>query len=498
MSPAPWQMRVLLSRLTWPSGMVRERACRAIAGLLGDPEYGAIVQEELLAWIEKQKLESMVCIGVLCLLRARLDTGDASLPDRRRLEAAIGYPSVASSLLISRLFPDSTASPGSRYPHSGTVPKDFEEQSFFLHNMTQFLPPVYRSEAEAISGCGGISFLRQWGYEWACATERANVPLNTEALRYAGRPDRDHLVAFDCLLSEVYRSSFLRSLAWAVEQGTMTPSECKYLSARTLPIDLGLWAVNSVAVPDWWPRPSEPQGAIDTIPGQIWRLLSDLYVRNVGEDEGWTIAYATGRVHEGKGIHDLTIRGCFQRCVNPTQPDLPLIAEWCDTRAQEWDAVNELQFEGRLENQPPAGFAAGVGGWDILPCSACVRLRTVPRWQHWRGRRGIHLPCAFLGGDEVTFRPDRRELLVEDDGGIWAKWLDWPYRLREKDEANLSPSCGQHLLVCRNRIDAFSAASGAVFCWICKLDSYSREHGFGRFEVRSSHQTFGESRICRP
>ena len=56
-----------LSRLTWPSGLVRERAATAVACLIADEGHGA--EERYLHWLASQRLESTTAIGFLVLVR---------------------------------------------------------------------------------------------------------------------------------------------------------------------------------------------------------------------------------------------------------------------------------------------------------------------------------------------------------------------------------------------------------------------------------------------
>lgn len=490
-------MDVLLSRLTWPSSIVRERACRAIAGLMKDNDCAPVVKQSLLAWIREQELESVACIGLLCFVRAKLDKNEAAIPTRGAIEQAMSNPSELSHMLIDELSSSKGRVQDSSNLHSGAAPKDFRAPPFFEHNMTRFLPPIYQDVSGDISGFEGISFVQQWGYEWTGLAARAGIPLTTEPLSFSGWSDRHHYVAIDFLLSEVYRSAFLRALAWAAERGAVDGPELRHLCTLTLPVDLGLWSLESVSVPKWWPKPSEPQGELDTVPAQAWQTLSELYHQNIECKEDWVIAYASGRVHEGQNIYDLTIRGCFQKCVGPRVPDLEEICVWYDENAQDWQAAAEFWFRGILQHQSIQDLGIRLSDWELLPSAATVLPRSFPRWQHWRVQRGIYLPSVFLGGDENSFYPAGQELLIQDEKGVWAKWCDWPYRLREMVDANLSLSCGQHLLVDRKRIDAFSEANHAVFCWICELVGYSRKHGYGEFDVLSDYQVFGASAVCR-
>ena len=50
-SAEAYGLELLLQRLTWPSGLVQERACVSLGSLMADPELGAETVGEVLAWV---------------------------------------------------------------------------------------------------------------------------------------------------------------------------------------------------------------------------------------------------------------------------------------------------------------------------------------------------------------------------------------------------------------------------------------------------------------
>jgi len=61
---------ILLSRLKWPSPLVRERAATEIARLLCDASVQETIFTKLTGWIQQQTLESLVAIGLLPLIKS--------------------------------------------------------------------------------------------------------------------------------------------------------------------------------------------------------------------------------------------------------------------------------------------------------------------------------------------------------------------------------------------------------------------------------------------
>ena len=77
-------LRLLFTQLTWPSGLVRERACVQIAKLLLDPEYSGETRARLIAWMKSQNLESVNALGLLpFLLRDSIKVTTRFLPSKK-------------------------------------------------------------------------------------------------------------------------------------------------------------------------------------------------------------------------------------------------------------------------------------------------------------------------------------------------------------------------------------------------------------------------------
>lgn len=90
-------LKLLLCRLGWPSGVVRERACVELAHLLSHEDAREWIEERLLGWIASQALESLVCIGILPFCYAK-GLG-VSPPPVEKMAKSVQRPSILSWLL---------------------------------------------------------------------------------------------------------------------------------------------------------------------------------------------------------------------------------------------------------------------------------------------------------------------------------------------------------------------------------------------------------------
>src|SRR5579859_6623347 len=132
----------LLSRLTWPSILVRERACIGLANLLLHRQLGDIACTTLLDWIARQRLESVAAIGILPFLRAQIQDSAYRAPFTTLMQA-VHAPSILTWLLLNELDSAQNLPLADVCKHNETAPKDFSPPPFFEKYVDNFLPPIY-------------------------------------------------------------------------------------------------------------------------------------------------------------------------------------------------------------------------------------------------------------------------------------------------------------------------------------------------------------------
>jgi hypothetical protein len=485
---------LLLQRLQWPSCNVREKACRALSRLIMNVESGPDVQNLLLAWIGRQRLESVAALGLLVFCRVKLECG--TVVDPRNLLPAISCPSLLSWMILRNLYGDAAARPVPYDLHSGTSPKDFIADGFFLAHSCRFLPPVYRDCAEFLETRLRIPFLRQWGFEWTRLRELVQLEMHVPSVGFWTRQDYDHLLGMDLPMSEVYRSAYLRALGWAVHKGFVTLEDAAVFAAQTCPIDVGLWRIEPGTRPDGWQTAEGDAGTIETVLSEVHSVLATLWEKQSTED--WVIGAASGRVTETENsAYDIDIRGVVQSCAGATVPELADAVDWGNEPRIRPAVSDHLAFEGVYSAEEPQAHEGRVGDWRIWQVAAPVQLYAVPRWQSWRLYRDIWLPTPFLSVDDLSIRCTGDAVVVESGGQHIGRWTDWAYKLGEMATANLSPSSGQALLLRRQVAEDAASRVGGRYAWICRITSYHRKHHMGEFEIKHSYTDYGTTRLVR-
>jgi hypothetical protein len=494
----------LLARLTWPSIMVRERASTELATLLLHPHLGDATRDALLRWIAEQRLESVAALGLLPFLRARAQSQTYSIP-LAELVNALRAPSILAWLLLNEA--------GSRHSlpfeaacrHAETAPSGFTPDPFFAKYVRYFLPPSYADLVRSLEAREGLSLYRQWTFEWQCLLKDLGlVPTRDEVDEwYRYLPGKEHYLGVDTRLAEVYRSAFLRALAWAATQGA-APGVVQLLAAHACPVDLDLWAVAPQPRPTWWPRISQPTGQIDTTPAEIWQQVEALWEEYRTGIQGSTIAAASGAVYHQEIMYDLEILGLFQACRGPATPELAAIAAWYRGAGARDTALtllrpSLLRWSGAIADRSPEEVLGRFADWDVLPAAGpAAHYGAVPRWQMWRIAREFWLPAPYLARAPLTVTCEARAIAVRDRDGEIGRWRDWTDGLQETTVEGLPLKSGQSLSISIDAIEQFARQRKMTFCWLCQLTGYHREQTNQEFVPFAEQRIFGASHILRP
>ena len=480
----------MLSRLAWPSGMVRERACVAIADLLFDSRCAEITKRRLINWIRTQSLESILSIGLIIFLYNKTAHADYMLPSKEAITDAITKPSLLSHMILKELFPDETISIDIQSMNSGQVPDEFDISPFFIKYSRNFLPPVYMDIIEHIESEKGVPLVKQWAFEWNKILESEGKNPSAQTLNFFYENEySDYTVVRDVYLSDIYRSAYLRTISWSIASETISEIDGKFLAIQTSSIDLGLWFLKSNLRPNWWPMHKTSLESTD-IPAQVWDLTNTIWKKQQTSMDDWIIAEASGYVYKGNILYDLEINGFFQKNTDEYNYDLELLSN-------QYHKINEINydpfgtgliFQGIIEPRSIDSFKTHFG--DIIPASCFIRPLTSPRWQFWRMYRQIWFPNPCISPHLLAFQCSNKAIIVTDFEEIIGKWVDWRDILREKATANLPPLTGQYLQIKRDKINEFMQENDLIFCWICRLIKYERDHSYKQYAYSLDHRMY--------
>jgi len=488
-------LEILFSRLVWVSGLVRERACDAVAELLVDQNHAVVVTERLFRWFSEQQFESITALGVLALLKAKAKSTKWLPPPRELVSEHLGKPSILTTLLLGELYEDTSCELDPTGWYTEAAPREYVPDPFFAKYARTFLPPLYTHHADRITRVMRIPFSPQWAFEWDHLVESVGVPKSEGPLHFHGTEHRDHYSVFDTAMSEVYRSAFLRALAWAVAESALPAEVALRFALQSCDLDAVLWSIEPVARPSWWPVVGKPDGSIDTIPAQIWHGVSTAWEDQKRDALPQVVACADGRVYaDGKVVYDLQVMGVFQRAVGKSAPKHEQTADWLSTMPCAGWKGRGLSFGGWIDALDITGFSATLDDWVLMPAVLRVEPVCFHRMEWWKVYRSIWVPFPCTPAE---FHCMSDGLRVSESGEESAKWSIWAYRLREKTAGMLTPSSGYQLLVSRQVIQRICDDYKCGFCWLCRLTCHHRDYDGNEWKVHTDFRSYGESGIVR-
>lgn len=248
---------ILIQRLIWPSPLIREKAATAIGNLLKKSPEKEIILERLLSWIKSQKLETTVAIGILPIFKA-MEIRDEALDYINIDEIVQSLPmtSIVIEKLIenlSNLIEQPITLNKNRIainPASSGHPTPFFEK-----HITGFLAPGYLDRARKIEKVTKKDFVKQWSYTSQEIMQEVGLKEQVGDAMYFIGGNRDPIMyGMSTLISEVYRSAFLRVLQDFYDNGVIPEEIYLDYSYLTLPVELSYWKIKPGRAPEWWPK----------------------------------------------------------------------------------------------------------------------------------------------------------------------------------------------------------------------------------------------------
>lgn len=481
---------LIFARLTWPSVIARERAVTEMARLLVNPDHSNVVRERLLAWIKEQSIESRSVIGLLVLLKAAMIDRTFVLPSAREIDAAVRSPSLLSWMLRKEILRHtSTSTLRMDGYHSDDAPDEFVVPPFFERkNNIRFLPPIYFERGARIQRRAGIPFMRQWAYEWELLVRRLGFTPDRSTSDFWFGYAPDEFSSADTLLSDVYRSAYLRTLAWSLSTGQIEVSMALFFAAQTCPVDLSLWQSEPQPPPAWWPVVDMAHGlSDDELLDSAWRQVSNLWERQ-RDGDGWIVGHATGALSVGATKTLVLEIGCLIHSRGMGNAPLPEeIWHWYEQYdSSAVDVPSLLRFEGHIERGEGETMEYCIANDFFLPVATLAEPFAYPRWQNWRvGFQGVALPTFALTGKRMTFKGTKEGVDVYLSRNVIGQWRDWSRAVRERGFHTPPKDCGRYLFIKQDVLNRAASRCNGDIAWVCRLTLYNHRSSYNE-ELKKS------------
>jgi len=504
-SPDIDELDIILQRLIWPSALVRERAATALAGLLKSAPNKEHVLERLMTWISGQELESVVAIGLLPLVKAAELTPDAlTYVDTDRLMNILPVTSV----VIEKVFEELTRLLGRKTDFNvgsktlNSVQAGYTVSDFFRKYISSFLAPIYRDRGETIEKKTLRGFIRQWAFTAEEMMKATGLQESRAVLDFMKGYQSPHLIGMSTMLSELYRSAFLRVLRHFRDQGWISNRIYLEYAYATLPVELSYWKVKPSRAPGWWPK---LQFGHDTSDGQsglrgfgFERGIDQIVncegeVRVLGLDgivepaEGWVAGLLDTSV---------TLVGFGYKVTGPNLPEAKEVANavlYSPLVVLDPAALSPFNFLESYYDQLSIGDSpVQVSDLMIYPLVARNRDLVIALWQWFRD----YLPPFGLFGelnDDLRIELEDRRWEYVKNGHAVARSGNWLEGLKERYDKELGVPSGNYIETEASFLKSYLDKNRLRLGYVLKTTHKYRDYSYEEAKSFDTHRLIGVS-----
>jgi hypothetical protein len=453
------EVDILLQRLSWPSPLVRERAAIALSLLLSTAEREQVLTR-LLAWIKMQELESLIAVGLLPILKrveSFVITDNKWIKGDKVLEA-IPFTSIVIEKLIDRLATLLEIPLELKVmPKAVTdCPLGYVTNEFFNKHIKGFLAPIYMTRAEEIESRTGRPFVKHWSFVASRIMEEMGLQERVgKAMDYMGGYHSPMLSGMSTMLSEVYRSAFLRLLQHYYKEGLIPEDYYLDYSYASVPIDLSLWKVQPGRAPGWWPKlQTDSRDDKDKVTLYQVAFKEDVE-RIIDTKEDYTLLGINGAVKPSEGWQtgfidtSLSLVGFGYQVVGATIPEAKRVAKevlyspqfllFPSRASKPFNYLDSFDDYVKIPDKP-----VRVDDLMIYPLVGTYHDLVIGLWQWFRDYRPQYIMHVNLISSGTTISIQRDYWSYEKQGETIARCKDWTEGLKERYEKDAEIPYGNY------------------------------------------------------
>ncbi len=463
-----------LSRLRLPIPTVKLSVVRHAARLLETSECQDEVWEALLKWISELEFESEVVEALTIPLLAR----SSRVISTPRLRQAITKPSLLSDLLMNEIAGSPTLINTWIKAHSVEVPPLFSGNELIAELAAgRVIPPILSNRLKRLEEDSGKPFLRQWAFE-------CQRLFDTYGEQHHGYWDyfvdseRDRNTGqFITRRGHVARSSYLRTLALAVDVWGM-PETLAFDAARyTSPVDLCFLPMEPGIAPEW----AETFLAKTPSTEEQWKSLMLAVNDRLMQDSGHSLlVHLNSPVALTKNYKaEIEVITYLHDAESFPEPELPwnlhhwLLANLELERTTDW--AIRIAHRGELLLPTEAGKNLAPG---LLPAVG----RHIGYMHSDLFGRIPYLPANYSRQRVLMAKPRAGGMDVILDGEQIGVVEHWNYRWSPTHDKALGPHCGISVRMTPASIEQVLSIPRMklIRCWRAKV--LAREKDYGEFE----------------
>jgi hypothetical protein len=503
------ELDLLFQRLAWPSPLVRERAATAIGNLLVNSHRKEEICKRLLDWISNWKIESIIAIGLLPIIKAfqickkKADLAFIKVND-------ISNSVQANSLVIENLILEiasETKEELNEFPNyilARQLPDSYEPSEFFIKYIKTILAPIYVDRAQEVEKSTRKPFVRLWAYNAEVIAKENNIELKSNHYFYGHLEHDKFLTGFSTKVSEVYRSAFLRVLH-NFYAAKLIPSDfyLEYAFA-TLPIDLSFWKISLNRAPEWWPKLRNPK--IDNGEKKISIIQLKNPIENIIQHnkDNKIILAAEGAIEPAGGwmenpTHSFSLIGFGYKVLGADLPEAEDVTKEIlyapQTLLMPTKADYPLDFLKNSVHFNIHSDSVQLKGLIVYPLVTRNRDLTIGLWQYFRDKNpSFNITEKFREG-LINIIKNNKWLYENKNDDEIVVFEDWIEGLQERYEFEMPVPHGHYVLIDENFLTEKLKDNGLRLGYVLKTIFRSKEYSYDEVQIINDFKLLNVSKI---
>ncbi len=499
------EIDLLFQRLVWPSPLVRERAATAIGNLIAFSSQNKEIYLRFLKWIQEWKIESIIAIGLLPIIKAFQVSSDYNNLAFINIENIVSVIN-ANSIVIEKLLVEIakyTKQEIKKFPEYLSIrnySKSYIPNDFFKKYIKTILAPIYLDRANEIEKRTGIPFIKLWAYNAEAIAKDENIKLIPNHYFYGHSKNDKFLIGFSTKVSEIYRSAFLRVL-YSVKKVIPDDFYLEY-SFATLPVDLSFWKISSNRMPKYWPKLAKTKTEQKDL--SLIQFKTPVSTLLKYKENNFSILGASGAICPETGwyespSHSFSLIGFGYKVIGknlPTAEEVSREILWSpQTLIIPTKADRPLNF---LENYPLFDVHTEpiqIKDLVVFPLVTRNKDLTIGLWQYYRDKnQSFNIVDELRNSLKIEIKQNRWAYIDKEDNEIIV-FEDWLDGLQERYEFEMPIPHGQQILINNEFLNSLLENNNLRLGFLLKTTFRNKKYSYDEIEVINDYDLLGISNI---
>ena len=311
-----------------------------------------------------------------------------------------------------------------------------------------------------------------------------------------------NLVGMSTMLSELYRSAFLRVLRHFWEQGSIPEYIYLEYSYSTLPIELSYWKVKPSRIPEWWPKLNIDQDKADKKPELRVFSFERGIDQIVNHQDETIILGLDGAVEPAEGwiagILDtsITLVGFGYQVIGPELPEAKDVANailYAQSVVLDPTTLSPFNFLESHRDQFDIGDSPiQVSDLIIYPLISRNRDLVISLWQWFRD---YSIPFGLFGElkDDLGIELEDRKWKYVKNGHAVARSCTWLEGLKERYDKELGIPSGNYIEAEAPFIEQYLSKNQLRLGYVLKTAYKHKEYSYEEAKSFDTYRLIGVS-----